>query len=122
MTNFAVWFEIPVSDIERAAKFYSTVFEQELEINDYEGRRFATFTLGREGVGGSLNQCEGFDPGDKGPLIYLTAGDDLTPAMNRVEAAGGKLLTPKTDLGGGFGFYAMFNDTEGNTLALHSSN
>ncbi|NDJ62281.1 MAG: VOC family protein [Chloroflexi bacterium] len=122
MSNLVIWIEIPAADIERAVKFYSTIFEQEFQIVDTPERRFALFPMGQDGAGGSIVQIDGFEPGDKGTLAYLSTGEDLTPVMNRINAAGGKVVTPKTDLGGGFGFYAMFNDTEGNTLALHSSN
>jgi predicted enzyme related to lactoylglutathione lyase len=50
----------------------------------------------------------------------LNGGDDLAPMLSRVEQAGGSVVTPKTDIGNDFGFFAHFIDTEGNKVGLHS--
>jgi uncharacterized protein len=55
----------------------------------------------------------------KGALIYLNGGDDLSIPFAKIEDAGGKILRPKTSLGGN-GYMAQFIDTEGNRIALHS--
>ena len=72
-----------------------------------------------EGIGGGIVQGPGFEPSDKGSLIYLNGGDDLSGPLSRVEAAGGKIVLPKTSIGPN-GFMAHFIDTEGNKVALHS--
>lgn len=118
----AVWIEIPVKDLDRAAAFYQAVFHlQPTEIVDDGVRRMTTLTNttpeGRPGV--SLNQTVNFTPSDKGPLVYLDAGEDLRDHLGRVEAAGGKVVEPKTSMGE-FGNYATILDTEGNLLALYS--
>jgi len=118
----AVWIEIPVKDIERALRFYQAVFElQPPEISTDDVRRASTLadTTSVGGVGISLTQTENFEPGDKGPLVYLDAGEDLTDHLNRVEPAGGRIIAPKTSMGEG-GYYATILDTEGNRLALYS--
>jgi predicted enzyme related to lactoylglutathione lyase len=71
------------------------------------------------GVGGGIVEGEGFEPSMKGTLVYLNAGKDLSIPLSKVEAAGGKILLPKTSLGGN-GFMAHITDTEGNKIALHS--
>ncbi|MBC7871077.1 MAG: VOC family protein, partial [Chitinophagaceae bacterium] len=68
----------------------------------------------------TLNQSDNFQPGDKGPMAYLNAGQDLTLMLGRVEAAGGQIVTPRADLGG-TGYYAIFRDSEGNHVALMSA-
>lgn len=115
-----VWIEIPVKDIERAARFYEAVFDVQCEIKDDGVRRTATLTSSQQtGAGVSLNQTANFEPDDKGVFIYINAGSDLNDLIPRVEPAGGKIITPKTFMPGA-GYYAAFQDTEGNLLALYS--
>ncbi len=115
-----VWIEIPVRDIERALKFYGTLFGVEGHISDDGVRRTVTLMYDEESkVGISINQTANFEPGDKGVFIYLDAGDDLDRCLPLVEPAGGKILAQKTSMGQA-GCYATIQDTEGNTLALYS--
>ncbi len=76
-----------------------------------------------EGIGGTLVQ-EGtgfYKPSaTDGPLLYLNGNPDVNIALSRVEAAGGKILAPKTEISPGYGYMAVFIDTEGNRIALHS--
>ena len=121
--HVVVWFEIPVTDIDRAARFYSTVLGVELASMDLGPHRMAVFPGGatREEnvVHGALVQGDGYTPGGAGPMIYLNGGDDLAGPLSRVEAAGGRVIQPKMGIGQ-HGFMALFIDTEGNRLALHS--
>lgn len=121
MKNAISWFEIPVTDISRAKKFYDTVLEIEIQEMDMPGMKYGMFPYDRDnnGVGGGLVQMEGVSPSAEGLTLYLNGGNDLTAPLGRVEAAGGKIIQPKTDIGEN-GFMAMFIDTEGNRLALHS--
>lgn len=114
------WVEIPVVDIERAAAFYSKLFDAELSILDQGVRKLVILPNPNGGAGASLNQSNNFLPGDQGPLVYLNGGQDLNPMLQRAEAAGGTKITEKTDLGGN-GFYAIIRDTEGNQIALMSA-
>lgn len=118
----AVWIEIPARDVERALKFYKTVFDYpDVEISDDGVRRTATLfggdTQGKSGI--SLNQTDNFEPSDKGVFVYLDAGEDLTPALDKVVPAGGKIIAGKTSMGEA-GFYASVLDSEGNLIALYS--
>jgi len=118
----AVWIEIPVKDIERALRFYQAVFQLEaIEISTDEVRRTAVLVdnTGAGGAGISLDQTSNFEPSDKGTLVYLDAGADLTDHLNRVEPAGGTIVERKTSMGAA-GQYATVRDTEGNVLALYS--
>ena len=121
MKNAISWFEIPVTDLSRAKKFYDTVLEIEIQEMDMPGMKYGMFPYDRdnEGVGGGLVQMDGVSPSAEGLTLYLNGGNDLTAPLGRVEAAGGKIIQPKTDIGEN-GFMAMFIDTEGNRLALHS--
>jgi uncharacterized protein len=118
----AVWVEIPVKDFDRALQFYQTVFQlQPTEIMDDDVRRTTTLVnMTQEGKPGiSLNQTRNFEPSDKGPLVYIDTGEDMTDHLNRVEAAGGNIIEPKTSMGQA-GYYATIRDSEGNVLALYS--
>ncbi|MCO4795322.1 MAG: VOC family protein [Bacteriovoracaceae bacterium] len=121
------WFEIPVTDIGRAQKFYETVLETKLEPTEMENCKMAIFPNhselkeGEPLVHGALIQVEGSHPSDQGTTVYFNGGDDLTKYLNNVGPAGGTVITPKTSLGP-HGFYAVFKDSEGNKAALHSPN
>lgn len=118
MKNAINWFEIPAMDFERAKKFYETVLGEPLKL-PFPGMKYAMLPHEGGGVGGGLMEEDGFVPLGGGPMIYLNGGEDLSVPLSRVEAAGGKILLPKTAIGGN-GFMARFLDTEGNLLALHS--
>jgi hypothetical protein len=118
----AVWVEIPVLDLDRALRFYQAVFGVAAgEVVEDGPRRTVTLTNTSDGgrPGFSLNQNAAFLPGEKGPLVYLDTGDDLTEHLGRVEPAGGTIVEGKTSMGAA-GHYATFRDTEGNVLALYS--
>lgn len=114
-----VWVEVPVKDINRAARFYGALFNQQLEPMDYDGRRFVTIEVSDGQVGLSLNQFEGFDPSPNGPLVYLNAGLKFDDMLSRIEQEGGKVVIARSPMSENTVF-ATFNDTEGNTLALYA--
>ena len=122
--NVVGWFEIPVTDMERAIRFYEIVFEYKLNRNKMGDLDMAWFPWLEEGIGspGSL-VChkEYYKPSVDGALIYFTAfSGDLNNELGRVEAAGGKVLVPKTEISEDYGNMALIMDTEGNRIALHS--
>jgi predicted enzyme related to lactoylglutathione lyase len=121
-TNALNWFEIPALDISRAKNFYEQIFEIKMEEMEMPGMKYAMFPFdpmkGR--VGGGLAQSPMHTPGSTGSIVYLNANPDLQLVLDRVEKAGGKITMPKTSIGQN-GFMAIFSDTEGNTVALHSN-
>ena len=119
MENTVVWFELPVTDLERAMKFYSEVMGVEFDIQEDERSKMAFFPFDQESVSGSLVLSDGYVPSNTGPVIYLNGGADLSEQLGRVEAAGGKVTIPKMSIGE-HGFFAHFEDTEGNRVAFHS--
>lgn len=118
MTNVINWFEIPVVDIKRAAKFYGAVLAIDLSINEVLGRQRALLS-GRGGVGGSLVEGAGYNPSREGVVIYLNGGEDLDASLKRVVAAGGRIVQPKKAIGE-YGYTATFIDSEGNRIGLYS--
>ncbi len=120
MSNALNWFEIPVTDLARAKRFYGRVLEADLREESMAGMEMAILPYQEGGVGGALIQGEPHAPSAQGTVVYLNAGDDLAGALSRVEAAGGKVVMGATRLSDQIGSIAMFLDSEGNRVALHS--
>ena len=116
------WFEIPVTDFERAQKFYAQIFACEIPANPMQGEMLGFLpcdpTVG--GVGGALVHGDGYTPSEYGTVVYLNGGDDLQVILDRVEAAGGKILADKFLITETIGYCAFFLDSEGNRVGLHS--
>jgi predicted enzyme related to lactoylglutathione lyase len=119
MSSALNWFEIPATDINRAMKFYGTILGTDLESFEMLPGYQMAMLPSENGVGGALVEGEGYTPQAEGTLVYLNAGDDLAGPLSKVEAAGGQVLVPKTDIGEN-GFFAYILDTEGNRVGLHS--
>jgi len=122
MANVLNWFEIPVTNMERAVKFYSDVmgYEAMYQMN-MGGYDMAFFPMEGEGVGGALVKGDVCFPSDKGAMIYLNANPDLAVPLSKIEAAGGKVVMPKTLINDEIGYMASFVDCEGNRVAFHSN-
>lgn len=119
MKNVLNRFELPVRGMERGKKFYSTIFDMTLDgYPVLAGPKMAMFPS-EDGVGGALVQGEGYIPTHDGALIYLSGGDGPQVVQDRIGAAGGKVLQEKMSIGKN-GFIAVFADTEGNKVSLHS--
>ncbi len=122
MANVLNWFEIPVSDMERAVKFYTEVmgYDSMYQMN-MGGYDMAFFPMEGEGVGGALVKGEGCIPNANGSVIYLNANPDLAIPLSKIEAAGGKILMPRQLITEEIGYMATFIDSEGNKVAFHSN-
>lgn len=126
--NPVAWFEIYVDDMERAQAFYETVLETSLTEMPMpeeagEGMRMLSFPMTMEktsGAPGALVKMEGMQAGGSGTVVYF-ASEDCSVEEARVEAAGGKVLQSKLDIGE-YGFAVMAMDTEGNVFGIHSMN
>ncbi len=121
MKNAINWFEISVKDYERAKKFYSEVLGEEIKDHHMDNMKYGIFPYDMEShkVGGAIMQMEGTNPSRHGSTVYLNGGDNLNTYLERVAAAGGEVIMPKTDIQEN-GFIAQFIDTEGNRVAFHS--
>ena len=124
MQNAISWFEIPTTDINRAQKFYEAIFGITMMPMDLPNIKMRMFPLDdmMTQVGGALVDSGGFHiaSATDGPLIYLNANPDVQNVLDKVEAAGGKIMVPKTEISPEYGFMGVFIDTEGNRVALHS--
>ena len=112
------WFEIPAADFERAVKFYETIFNTTIEKAEFGGFKMGIFP--HNDVGCALCFGPHYKPSADGTVVYMDASPDLSEALNRIEAAGGKIIQPKKQISPEHGFMALFLDSEGNRIALHS--
>jgi hypothetical protein len=123
--NVVGWFEVPVSDMERAIKFYETVFDFTLNRQKMDELDMAWFPWQDDSSGapGSLvHNPEFYNPSHDGTLVYFTAhSGDLSNELARVESAGGKVIVPKQQISPEHGYMAVLEDSEGNRIALHSN-
>ena len=121
MENAIDWFEIPSSDFGRAIKFYNSIYGFKMQVQDLGDLKMAFFPIEKGGMGGSVvYHPDAYSPSDKGTLVYLNADPDLDKVLSKVEEAGGKVLIKKRLITQEIGYMAIFTDTEGNRVALHS--
>jgi predicted enzyme related to lactoylglutathione lyase len=85
-----------------------------------DGTKMGLFPGDGDTVSVALVSGEQYKTSLDGCTVYLNAGKDLQIALDRITANGGKIIVPKTLIAPEIGFYAMFIDTEGNKLGLHS--
>lgn len=119
--NMVVWFEIPVSDMDRAKAFYEAVFKIDIKVVDFGGLLMGWFPNNEDvrGATGTLIKQESYIPSHEGTLVYFGC-EDVQVELDRVKAAGGKIYQKKTKISPEHGCMAVFIDTEGNRVALHS--
>jgi len=124
-TNIITWFEIPVIDLDRAKKFYETILDIKMVIRGDGDDKAAFFpfdphviqaTSGR--VTGVLSKTDRNKPSGHGTVVYINASPSIRTVLDKVEQAGGKVLTPSIPIPAGF--IAMITDSEGNKIGLHA--
>tara|TARA_A100000171_G_scaffold44672_1_gene47698 strand:+ start:186 stop:647 length:462 start_codon:yes stop_codon:yes gene_type:complete len=122
MKSFISIFEIPTTDFSRAVNFYQSILDIEITKIEMQGTQMGLFPSDGQAASGVLIKGEGYNPSSDGVIIYLNGGDDLQFILNKVEANGGEIIVPKTLIDEENGHFAMFLDTEGNRIGLHSLN
>lgn len=126
-TNIITWFEIPVNNTQRAKKFYETILDIEMTSQFIaETNETLTFfpydpeviqaTSGR--VTGVLTESENSSPSANGTVVYINASPNLQSVLDKVQPAGGKLISPVINIKAGL--IAFILDSEGNKIGLHS--
>ena len=121
--NAISWFEIPTADINRAQKFYETIFGISMITMDLPNIQMRMFPIEDPmNIGGALVYNKDFykPSSSDGPLIYLNGNPDVQNILDKVEGAGGQVVVPKTEISPDYGHMAVLLDTEGNRIALHS--
>ena len=123
MKNAISWFEIPAINLPRAQNFYQTIFNLQLIPLDTPHIKMRMFPIDdpMTGIGGALAQADFYKPSQEaGTLVYLNANPDVQLILDKIEGAGGTILVPKTEISPEHGHMAIFLDTEGNRIGLHS--
>lgn len=120
--NAITWFDIPVVNMDRAVKFYETVFDIEFnQLSFNNGLKMAIFPVEEGTISGALSfHPDQYTPSKTGALIYLNGNPDLQIILDKVESNAGKILLPKSLITEHWGFMGLFEDTEGNRIALRS--
>lgn len=116
------WFEIPVTDMQRAVSFYEAVFGIKIDVQNFGGVLMGFFPMpsNLEVTSGALVKYDSYIPSQEGALLYFFAAD-ITACLERVSTAGGKIVQNKTQISEEHGFMGVFIDSEGNRVALHST-
>ncbi|WP_445385281.1 VOC family protein [Robiginitalea sp. IMCC44478] len=122
--NMVAWFEIPVTDMERAKKFYEAVFKVNIAVHQMNELQMGWFPSaeGKSGASGTLiRHPDWYFPSETmGPLLYFSS-EDVSNELGRVEQAGGKIVVDKRQISPEHGFMGVFIDSEGNRIALNSA-
>ncbi len=116
------WFEIPVTDMERAQKFYETVFKVSIKVQNLGNLLYGWFPPkpAAESCTGALIQYESYVPSKTdGVLIYFSS-EDIDTELAIIPEAGGTVVQGKTQISPDTGYMAVFIDSEGNRIALFS--
>jgi predicted enzyme related to lactoylglutathione lyase len=129
MDNTVVWADIPVTDLDRAMKFYNAVLQIEFQrVEGMEGIALpappdqSASTSDQQGpmpVSFDLAMGENQKPSTEGCTIYINSHDDPEGMLQRAAAAGGTVLMPVTDMGEMVGSIGFFMDSEGNRIGVH---
>lgn len=122
LKNAINWFEIPAIDFDRAVRFYGEIYDRTMPSRDLGHVKMGFFSHEQGQVGGAVVSGDGYIPSTDGAKVYLNGGDELSDVLGRVEAAGGTVIAGKTQISPEIGYYAIFDDTEGNRIYLHSMN
>lgn len=120
-SNPVVYFEIPVTNIDRAMKFYTSVFNVTFETQVIDNNEMALFPFSEDsmGISGALARGEIYKPTKDGVVIYFKT-EDIDKTLKLATENGGQILFPKAS-NGNLGFVAEFEDSEGNRIALFQS-
>lgn len=115
-----VWFEIPVTDLDRAMRFYERGLGARFEHESVDGHEMALFagTADGDSIVGALAKGEVYRPAQAGPIVYFGV-DDIDAVLVRARGLGAPVLYPKTAIGAR-GFVVEIGDSEGNRIALHA--
>lgn len=119
MKSVVRWFEIPVTNLERAAAFYEAVFEITLWRDTVAGTPHAVFPVDEGGITGALVTRAPTSPGSLGATVYLVC-ENVAAAVERARRAGGELVMEPATLTD-IGIIAAIRDLDRNVIGLHSA-
>ncbi len=122
MKNLISIVEIPVTDFQRAKKFYQSILGILIEEVEMDGIQMGVLPSEGETVNVVLAKGNNYNPTSEGAVLYLNAENDLQSMLDIVEQYGCQIIVSKTEISPEMGYFALFIDTEGNKMGLHSIN
>lgn len=117
--NSAVWFDIPVSDLNRAKTFYESIMDIKIFTEEFGDVKFCVLDH-ENGNGGCLVINKKEITSKSGILVYMNVDGRIHDAVSKVELNGGEIIEPARMIGP-HGVRAVVLDSEGNRIALHST-
>ena len=120
MKNLISIIEIPVTDFQRATKFYEAILGVAIEAMEMDGVELGVIPSDEGTVSVVLAKGNDYQPTTSGAVLYLNMAEDLQPTLDKVTSNGGNVIVPKSEISPEMGYFALFIDTEGNKLGLHS--
>lgn len=121
MNNLISIVEIPVTDFARSVKFYQAILGLAIEEMEMDGNQMGVLPNEEGSVNVVLVKGNDYKATTGGAVLYLNAGKDLQPILDKVSQNGGQVIVAKTEISPEMGYFALFIDTEGNKLGLHSA-
>ena len=110
-----VYIEIPAPDIEKSGSFYSAVFHWKIEPSHLSDQPYWMFNTGQNELMGALDSSKPVS--DSGIIFYIKV-DDIEKCLDEIKKLNGSVVREKFEIGGGYGFSAVFKDPNGNCLGL----
>ena len=108
------YLEIPATDVELSAAFYSQVFGWKSRLRG-DGHRAFDDTTGAVSGSWVLGRPPSREPG----ILAYVMVDRIEATLSKLASAGGRVATPLTPLGRGGEAFATFLDPAGNLLGLY---
>ena len=107
------YLEIPAITEEASASFYSSIF-------GWTVRKRGDGALAFDDTGSVSGTWvkESDRTPDEHTRIYIMV-DDISDTLKRIEAVGGRVLTPRKDIAPGSGAFAVFADPAGTEFGLY---
>lgn len=121
MHNIVTFIDIPSRDFGRAVDFYSQVFGYEIHAADVMGTQMGFFPSDWKNASAAIVYGPQYATSSEWVLVYLNALDKMDEILEKISTHWGQVLMPKTFVSDEVGYVAIFLDTEGNKLALHSA-
>ena len=116
MKKLISWVEVPATDFDRAVNFYNEILGLDLKKMDFGEEKMACFPNDE----GAISQAPDFNPSRNGVLVSFNVGNDLDAIIDKIIAAGGEIVRPKTKIEAeGRGYFSLFIDSEGNKVGLY---
>lgn len=122
MEHVITYFDIPATDFSRAVSFYKAILGLDINETEMFGTKMGFFPTNGTNVSGAIVEGKDYKPSTDGVVVYLYGGNDLQNVLDKIESNKGKIIVPKTHISPEVGYIAMFIDSEGNKMALHSIN